>query len=103
MSNRTFIHQQTVIVRHSKAISKEIIVFDDYETGTIDLIDIEFNDFIDDDLELLSIVVQTAKLPGFQAIAAILDHIQETEKGIFIEGIWYDWEEIKHVFRNNNE
>ncbi len=97
MSNRANIQQQTATVRHTGEISKEVVVFDNYGSGTIDL-DSYSDNFYDDDLELLATVIQVVDEGGLGNVRGILDHVQESETGIFIEGTWYDWKEIKHVF-----
>jgi hypothetical protein len=95
MSNRATIIQQTTTIKYNGQESKEIVVADDYAMGTIDL---DSSDtFYEDDLELLAMVVQSIAEGGFDAITGVLDHVQECERGMNIEGTWYDWEEIKHV------
>ena len=96
MSNRATIIQQTATIRHNGQKSKEIVVSDDYAMGTIDL---DSSDtFYENDLELLAMVVQSIAEGGLDAITGVLDHVKECERGISIEGTWYDWEDIKHVF-----
>lgn len=34
-------------------------------------------------------------------VVAMLDFIQENENGISIDGTWYDWDEIKHLFKED--
>lgn len=51
---------------------------------------------IKDDLELLRYVKKTADT----AAKAMLDFIQENEKGILINNSWYDWEQIKQVWED---
>ncbi len=97
MSNRTTIQQQTSTVRHNGETSKEVVVFDNYGSGTINL-DTYSDNFYDDDLELLATVIQVVDEGGLGNVRGILDHVQENETGMFIEGTWYDWKDIKHVF-----
>lgn len=49
---------------------------------------------IEDDLDLLRYAKKTADA----STEGMLDFIQETEKGILINGTWYDWDEIKQVW-----
>ena len=100
MSNRASIQQQTVTVRHTGETGKEVAVFDDYGNGTIDL-DTYSDTFYDDDLELLATVIQVVGDGGLDNVAGILDHVQEYETGMFIEGTWYEWKEIKQVFEKS--
>ncbi len=97
MSNRTTVQQQTANVRHTGETSKEVIVFDNHGSGTINL-DSYSDNFYDDDLELLATVIQVVDEGGLDNIRGIIDHVQECETGIFIEGTWYEWDKIKHVF-----
>lgn len=100
MSNKANIQQQTATVRHTGETSKEVVVFDDYGIGIINL-DSYSDNFYDDDLELLATVVQVVDEGGLDNIRGILDNVQENETGIYIEGTWYDWEEIKQVFEKS--
>ena len=95
MSNRATIIQQTTTIKYNGQKSKGIVVSDDYAMGTIG---IDSSDtFYENDLELLAMVVQSIAEGGFDPVAGVLDHVQECERGISIEGTWYDWEEIKNV------
>ena len=100
MSNRATIIQQTTTIKYNGQESKEIVVSDDYGMGTINL-DSYSDTFYEDDLELLAVVVQSIAEGGFDAIAGVLDHVQECERGLNIEGTWYDWEEIKDVLEKS--
>ncbi len=100
MSNRATIQQQTATVRHNGEKSKEVVVFDDFGSGAIDL-DSYSDNFYDDDLELLATVVQVVNEGGLENVRGILGHIQENGTGMFIEGTWYEWKEIKHVFEKS--
>ena len=96
MSNRATIIQQTATIKYNGQKSKEVVVSDDYGMGTINL-DSYSDTFYEDDLEILAVVVQSIAEGGFDAITGVLDHVQECERGMNIEGTWYDWEDIKHV------
>ncbi len=102
MSNRATIQQQTANVRHNGETSKEVIVFDDHGSGTINL-DSYSDNFYDDDLELLTTVIQVVDEGGLDNIRGILDHVQENETGMSIEGTWYEWKEIKHIFEKSEQ
>ena len=102
MSNRATIIQQTTTIKYNGQKSKEIVVSDDYAMGTISLDSVSATDtFYEDDLELLATIIQAIAEGGFDAITGILEHVQECVKGIYIEGTWYDWEEIKHVLEKS--
>jgi hypothetical protein len=51
---------------------------------------------IEDDLELLRYAKKTADA----STEAMLDFMQENEKGILINDSWYDWDEIKQVWED---
>lgn len=102
MSNKANIQQQTATVRHTGEISKEVVVFDDFGIGIINL-DSYSDNFYDDDLELLATVVQVVDEGGLENVRGILDHVEENETGMFIEGKWYEWKEIKHIFEKSEQ
>jgi hypothetical protein len=95
MSNRASICQETHIIRHNGEEQKTISIFDDY--GECDIF---VKKFIDNDLELLEDVVRSVKeeIGVGEIIETIINYVRTEEKGIYIEGKWYDWEEIKPVF-----
>lgn len=45
----------------------------------------------DDDMDLIKKVLQSDDIN----IVGMMDFIQENEKGLSIDGNWYDWEQIK--------
>jgi len=47
----------------------------------------------DDNLELLKIVCENET----DGILSMIDFITENEKGVEIGGVWYDFDEIKHI------
>lgn len=96
MSNRATIIQQTTTIKHNGQKSKEIVVSDDYGTGTIN-IEGRSDTFYENDLELLAMVIHIAKEDGIDSVRSILTNVQECERGMNIEGTWYDWEEVKDV------
>jgi hypothetical protein len=49
----------------------------------------------DNDLDVLAKVKDES---DNKEVVAMLDFIQEVESGISIDGTWYDWDEIKHLF-----
>ena len=99
MSNRAIIYQQTATVRHNGDQSKEVVVSDDYGMGVI-WINSETGDedFFDDELELLKYVIKVSDEEGIEDIEQILTNLQLSEKGITIEGQYYEWEQIKPIF-----
>ena len=102
MSNQVFIQQRTIILKCDGEQYQEIYICDDSYSYSIDLS--EFSDsFYDDDIELLRAVLDRIKDMPNESLEGILDNIQACEKGINIEGTFYDWEEIKPVFKEFEE
>jgi hypothetical protein len=101
MSNRANIIQQTTIEKHSGRESKEVVVSDDYGMGVIDL-EGRSDTFYDNDLELLKMVIHIITEDGLESINHVLINVQDNERGMNIEGTWYDWDEIKDILEANN-
>jgi hypothetical protein len=97
MSNKVVIQQQTVNVRNSGHTFKEVTVFDNYESGSIYLEEYS-DDFYDDDLELLTFVLDAVKENASKEVKSVIEAVSEYEIGIEIEGTFYEWEIIKHIF-----
>ena len=94
MSNRASICQETVKQYRNGQESKVISVFDDYGQGSISV-----ESFSDDDMEVLAMVMkEVQEQGGLDNVETILDSVVSSEKGLYIEGTWYDWKEIKPVF-----
>ena len=97
MNNRAYIQQKTTITYKTQQTTKSVSIFDDYGYGSICL-DSYCDTFYEDDLELLLFVLETVRTESQEAVDAVLDSIYEDEKGMYIEGTWYSWEQIKPVF-----
>lgn len=67
-------------------------MYDDYFTAYDNLMEAPETD----DLKLLAYCKQ--QYSDSSDIGSALDDLQEMEKGIEINGQWYDWNEIKHLF-----
>ena len=93
MSNRASICQETVKQYKNGQESKVISVFDDYGQGSISV-----ESFSDDNMEVLAMVMREVQEGGLDNVETILDSVVSNEKGLYIEGTWYDWKEIKPVF-----
>lgn len=98
MSNQAYIQQETITVHKTQQITKKVSVFDDYGEGYICL-DSYCDTFYEDDLELLLFVLETVKNGEYEAVDTILSYVYENEKGMYIEGTWYNWEQIKPIFQ----
>jgi hypothetical protein len=92
MSNRVYIEVCKVESLYDHHISYNIRMNDTYNDGFF-----EIEAPIDDDLEVL----RTCKDIGSDMsknVSDIIDSILEYQKGVAINGTYYDWEEIKKVF-----
>ena len=97
MSNKAYIQQVTTITHKTKQTTKSVSIFDDYSQGSICLDDYR-DTFFEDDMELLLFVLKTVKTVGLEDVNNVLDSVYGNKKGIFIEGTWYDWEQVEPVF-----
>jgi len=100
MSNQAFIQQRTITLKCNGEQHQEIYICDGYGSGSIDLA--EYCDsFYDDELELLRTVLDIVfnEESTKNDIIGIFDHIEENERGMYIEGTFYDWEDLKPVFK----
>ena len=92
MSNRAYIEQHEVTIRHNGEKYKEVVTFDNYTAGEC-LID----SYFDDDLELLQ-YCKDHIADVSDGVGSVLDSISESKKGVEINGKWYEWEQIQHIF-----
>jgi hypothetical protein len=53
----------------------------------------------DEDLDVLAKVIKESSGP----VSDMLDFIQLNQKGIYIDGSWYDWDDIKHLFEEDED
>jgi hypothetical protein len=93
MSNRAVIQQETRIIYKTNQAFKSIVIFDDYNYGSILL-----DDFFEDDMELLEFVLKTLKEGNREAVDSVLSNVYENEHGLEIENTWYDWKDVEPVF-----
>jgi hypothetical protein len=100
MSNTAHIQQQTTVVKHSGEKSYEVAVFDDYGSEHVDL-DVlrDEGTFYEDPVELLRALVGLAKGNDYPTLTDILEHIRDQATGMFVEGIYYPWERVDAIFR----
>ena len=107
MSNRVYI--ETLEIRRTYAEEKCIAIeaHDDNEAGTVSIGLMENIGDLGVDLENdLSILQYCWKNMSdrdeedvdVRTIASIIDYLVESERGVTINGTFYDWEEIKSIF-----
>jgi len=99
MSNTVYIKQGIFEVRHNGDKEKFVVIQDNYGAEYI-CFDLYCDDFYDDDLELLDFIMKICQSgDGKDNAREILDSIEERELGMFINGEYYNWEELESLFR----
>ena len=97
MSNRVCIQRRKVELIKSGEVSLEALMFESAGSGALD--SMTFESLPDSDIDLLEMVMTEEKnMSTSMAIGGLLDYMFERQKGIDIDGTWYDWEEIKYLF-----
>jgi hypothetical protein len=96
MSNKAYIQQETTIVHKTKKSSKSVSVYDSHGQGSISL-----DKFYEDDMELLVFLLEAVKGGGLDNVNDVLDSVYANKRGMVIEDIWYDWEQIETVFEKS--
>lgn len=66
-------------------------VYDDYDQQYLNA----WDEIPDNDMDVLEKLI---KGDLGDNIDAMLDHVQENQKGVYIGGEWYDWDQIKSLF-----
>ena len=93
MSNRYCVERLEIKFIATNEVDKTLRVFDDYETN-----DYILETFPDDDLECLKMCIEQQLEKQFDYHT--LDGLFEDQKGVDIDGTFYDWDEIKHLFKD---
>jgi len=93
MSNRANIEQQTRITRHNGKEYKTIDIFDDYEQGSLSI-----EEFEEKPLNILRYVLREQKDSFCSGIDMVIENVISWKNGMWIEGYWYTWEQIKPIF-----
>lgn len=96
MSNPVCIDSCKLIVEYNNTHIEIIKVEDNYDNIIIYPSE-HIN--IDDHMKILSLFIKDDRIMGYSSSKdAILDAIIQEEKGVTINGKYYDWDEIKQVF-----
>ncbi len=95
MSNRVSLRAIEIKEVKSGAISYGFVMSDDYATAFNDTFTKE-QVAIEDDVDLLQMVMEHTD--GDEAFEGLFNSMYESEKGLSINGTWYDYEEIAVVF-----
>lgn len=90
MSNRVNIEPTKFENVRTGEVSLGVRVYDDEGC----FYDNSWESIPDDDLEVLRIAYQQAST----GVSELLAYVYESEKGLYIGGTWYEWDEIKSVF-----
>ena len=100
MSNRAHIQQEEKKTHHSGEVTRIVSVWDDYADDYVDLEVLnESGEWFEDELELLKAVLDHIfSNKGSKEMDAVINYVQENENGLYVEGTWYNWEQIKHLF-----
>ena len=92
MSNQVYIKPCEFKDVRSGECSKGFRAYDDYEKTYCNF----WENIPDDDLEILAQVLK--ECDNDVRLNSLLSYIQEQELGIIIGGVYYEWEQIKHLF-----
>lgn len=56
----------------------------------------------EDNMQFLQEVIQ--RVPQYdEETQNMLGYVEEHEKGIYLADVWYDWDQIKHLFEEDEE
>jgi len=99
MSNRAYIETVEVKRTYGDITSwNEVRVYDDYEGGEVLLPTKDVGVSLEDDLSILQYCDNCDESIG---LSNVIDSLFKNKKGITINGTWYDWDEIKHIFKQD--
>ena len=91
MSNQVCIEPTKFEDVRDGTVSYGYRAFDDYEKTYCNL----WESIPDDDLEFLAKAMEEDDA----ILASLLSHLQEMEKGFYIGPQYYDWCDVKHLFK----
>ena len=97
MSNLARVNVNKVENVKTNKIYYEIDISDSYNYGSID---IEEEEIPETDIDALQYLIDYGPDES-ENITDLIDSLIEYEKGLFINDIWYDWNEVKHLFQTN--
>jgi hypothetical protein len=90
MSNRAMIVPTKFEDVRTGTVTYGVRVQDDYATTYNNT----WEDIPDDDLEVLARLIKTTDEVGDDILASIL----EQEQGCYVDNVWHEWNEIKHLW-----
>lgn len=90
MSNRVTIQPTKFEDTRTGETHKGVRVFDNYGQSY----DNTWESIPDDDMDIIAKVMES----GDEVIVGILDFLHENGGGIFVGDVYYEWEQIKHLW-----
>ena len=93
MANIASIERREIRTLRNGKTWKEAYIFDDYGNGSF-----RFDTLPDDDLELLRLVLNEQTEGGYESIEQIFDYVIQEKTSVFIDGKYYEWEQVKTIF-----
>jgi hypothetical protein len=94
MSNQTKIERQIVIKQKSGDVFLTILIFDDFGEDSYIVEHLPVND-----LDCLKACIEQQRRERYGSYE-VLDNLCNSKKGLSIDGTWYDWDDIQHLFDN---
>jgi len=94
MSNRMYIETTKFVGLRTGNIFFGVRVYDDYDSVDNDSLFETEKDIPDDDLVLLKMVMDIDD----EKLEAMFNYVQENKKCIYIDNNIYEWEQIKHLW-----
>ena len=101
MSNRIHLEAREIKILKTGDTWQELHISDDYGSYSIDNCNTLEDGFKipDDDFDKLKLCIELQKEGDCEDLDGILSYMKDHEKGITIDGVWYDWEDIKELFK----
>ena len=94
MSNCAYIDINKIEKVKTGEIRYEIAIFDSYNSGSVD---IEKEQTTMTDIETLQYLVDNNPDES-DDVYLLISSLVENQKGVSVNGTFYDWDEIKHLF-----
>ena len=93
MANIASIERREIRTLRNGKTWKEAYIYDDYGNGSF-----RFDIFPENDLELLKAILKEQIENGYESIEQIFDYVVEEKTSVFIDGKYYEWEQVKTIF-----
>ena len=98
MSNRACIQRCEFVDFPARDVSYGFRAYDDYgqtylNTATAEILTLDHLDF-------LALVVKSV---DDECVAAMLDSVKENERGLYIDDIWWGWEDVRPILSDGSQ